>query len=784
MNFLLSVNEKNVKYARVIMQSVYANNQSDACVFYVMHGALDEAVLNDIADFASQNKRSVHFIRAEGKVCGIADGRYDESFYYPLIAHLLLPEEVTRILYLGSSVCVNGGLKEFYDTAFDDAVLVASQINYDAAREKENPLSEFTRIEKFDSAKAAKGGYFNSDVLLLNIAKLRAEGVDADYYKKVIEGISDILHSQGIFNLAFAQRAKLLTTCLYNYRLTYSAKGYFSRENYHKNSAVKYEFCKVNPVIINFVGQLMRFNPWDFCFERGEIGDADKNFLNLIPEMADLLNIWWGYARSLPDFAQMWQRQLYNKSAYYVFKLLTVENKLDFSNKMGLGILTVPSERPENSIISGDDLNDFVLPRIYRCADGDKKMGVKNLPVAFLEKCGFRLTVKNIAANSGLTTSVIQILEPNLRDAVVFRRNFSGGKWGEWKAVSGGTGNVLSSAMANGRAKSAFDLFGEERARVGRRGLFSFFKRERHYFDIMLILDDNYVAISFPFLKSLIINNKWAGHICFHVVIDGMSRNMQAKLRNFLAENGASVCFYGVNSSQFAGLKQNARYPAILYSKLIPHLILPSKLKKVLYLDVDMAVNSSLQQLYETELGSYCLGACLDVNPFIRMTQGITGAKPILLKYVNSGTVLYNLEALRRDGITLATYKKWLDTNTQTLYEEQLLNNTLLDKIYHFMPYDYNYHIGSRVVYKEWCEKYNIKPKEAIIHYFPFKNDSPIIKPWDAYEYFYCKRPNDIFDEKTYSLYKIWWDYFYKLSPQAQNEVLNRIKELNHIQSF
>ena len=295
-------------------------------------------------------------------------------------------------------------------------------------------------------------------------------------------------------------------------------------------------------------------------------------------------------------------------------------------------------------------------------------------------------------------------------------------------------------------------------------------------FNVMLLIDDNYVYYSTTFIYSLIVNNNSWANIKIFIVTDKLSSYSRNYFTDFIMLYGAEVNFIDVDTSIFAGLKANKRYPALLYCKLIPHLILPENIDKAIFFDVDMVVTQSLQELYCTDICENYIGACYDVNPFIRMVDNVANASKIQREYVNSGTMLLNLKKLRADNITLNSYKAWLDTNKQTLYEEQLLNNALLGNIYHFMPYDYNFHIGSRKKYNEYCDKNNIAQKKAIIHYFPFMNDSPITKPWDAYEYFYEGKKNDKFPEDIYELYTIWWKYALQLKDEYLINILNLAK--------
>lgn len=293
--------------------------------------------------------------------------------------------------------------------------------------------------------------------------------------------------------------------------------------------------------------------------------------------------------------------------------------------------------------------------------------------------------------------------------------------------------------------------------------------------DIMLILDDNYCNYALPFIYSVIKNNIQS-NIVFHVVTCKMSQLNRQYLTDFCNMYQSTITFYDVKVEMFDGLKANDRYPSVLYYKLLPHYVMPKKLQRILYMDIDMIVTKSLQDLYNTDLKDNYLGACYDINPFKRILNNVADATKLQLEYVNSGTVLYNLQQLRKDNITLETYTEWLKNHKQTLYEEQLLNNALLGRIHHFMPFDYNFNIGERNTYKDYCKQNKCTAKKAIIHYMPFANDSPIIKPWNAYSYFYDNKPNNLFIKEIYELYQIWWDYTLQLPACYVSAIINQVK--------
>ena len=296
-------------------------------------------------------------------------------------------------------------------------------------------------------------------------------------------------------------------------------------------------------------------------------------------------------------------------------------------------------------------------------------------------------------------------------------------------------------------------------------------------FNVMLLIDDNFVYYSTTFIYSLIVNNNSWANIKIYIVTDKLSLYSRNYLTDFIRLYGAEVNFIDVDTSIFAGLKANNRYPALLYCKLIPHLILPDNIDKAIFFDVDMVCDGSLEELYNTDMGDKYFAACYGYFAFMyRFQQNDLKRTEVERSFVNSGVMLCNLGLMRNDCIELSSYTEWLKYNRQTLFEEQLLINVFLKKIYYLMPYDYNYNPGGREIYTEYCNKNHIEPKRLIIHYLLVRNDSPITKPWDAYEYFYEGKKNDKFPEDIYELYGIWWKYALQLKDEFLINILNLAK--------
>lgn len=144
-------------------------------------------------------------------------------------------------------------------------------------------------------------------------------------------------------------------------------------------------------------------------------------------------------------------------------------------------------------------------------------------------------------------------------------------------------------------------------------------------------------------------------------------------------------------------MKTTSVYPKEIYYRIFAVNMLPSSLKKILYLDVDMIVKASLEELYETNLEGYAFAACEDIY------GTLSGAEAICLKrtqiapgyhYVNSGMLLLNLDYLRKDCAVekLAAYIKNAGEDISTPDQDAL------NAVYY-----------SKIKYVPW-EKYNCVP--------------------------------------------------------------------------
>lgn len=122
--------------------------------------------------------------------CPLHEGeKYTRTGYLPLFASNLLPDSVSKILYLDGDLLINCDISELWNTNIEKHAL-AAVIDLDATPQQE-------RLK-------TKSQYFNSGVLLLNLDYARKNRLVPQYINRLVyldnHRNEFVLHDQDVFN--------------------------------------------------------------------------------------------------------------------------------------------------------------------------------------------------------------------------------------------------------------------------------------------------------------------------------------------------------------------------------------------------------------------------------------------------------------------------------------------------------------------------------------------------------------------------------------------------------
>ena len=259
--------------------------------------------------------------------------------------------------------------------------------------------------------------------------------------------------------------------------------------------------------------------------------------------------------------------------------------------------------------------------------------------------------------------------------------------------------------------------------------------------NIVCATDDNYIQHCCVMLVSLLCNNK---DVDIYVLTEGLRPENEKIVREEVEHHGGRVSFCVVDGSKLEGLPLSKRsdlnhISMATYYRLLIAKLLPIEVEKVIYLDCDIVVNGSLEELWETNLENMAAAAILQIG------YGFEAERlryPIEYGYFNAGVNMLNLRYFREHDITERFFRYLEEHGHELVYNDQdVLNGVLYDKCVHVMP-QWNM---TPAFYDMFLSKKGDKRDDVIINDYAaekenikrFKNNPNIvhyaskIKPWD-----------------------------------------------------
>lgn len=253
-----------------------------------------------------------------------------------------------------------------------------------------------------------------------------------------------------------------------------------------------------------------------------------------------------------------------------------------------------------------------------------------------------------------------------------------------------------------------------------------------------------YVNYAIVMLTSFCESNP--GHNDVFIMHSELEKEDIEKLSSALQKYGADVTPIDV-SEEISNLNLPVTVdwsPEIYYRLLLPDK-LPEHVDKVFYLDVDVIVHGSLQELYEEDFEGADLRACYDSNNTNTLDTYKDKVKEMLLPlygeefpYFNSGVLLMNIAQMRGKY----TFRMYLDAMEKWDYKMSAPDQDILNYVHHdkvkYMNWE-EYDLFAKMAYNAGWRYEQVKEKNKIIHYAG-------AKPWN-------------FDNTHYEIERFWWDY-------------------------
>ncbi|HEY8395533.1 MAG TPA: glycosyltransferase family 8 protein [Bacilli bacterium] len=248
--------------------------------------------------------------------------------------------------------------------------------------------------------------------------------------------------------------------------------------------------------------------------------------------------------------------------------------------------------------------------------------------------------------------------------------------------------------------------------------------------NILVTLNRNYLPQLEVLLHSLLLTNANVNFDLYVISKDLTEKDLE-KLKGRINNEAISYHLLYFDDALLSGAPTSSRYPLEIYYRLFAAKVLPEEIEKILYLDPDIVVINSLEELYQTDFeDAYFVGAT-HVRKLLRKFNKIRVNAKKNAHYLNTGVLLMNIKKLREEQNVqevydfIAKYKFLL-----TLPDQDIIFGLYGDKV---KLVDYmKYNLSDRILTRERFIKKRkfdvdwVRENSVIIHYCG-RN-----KPWKA----------------------------------------------------
>lgn len=247
MNILVTLNSNYIKPLKVMLKSLFLNNQEERFSVYLMHSSLTDKEVDDLSNYINSHGNQLKTIHIDDSCFANAPTLfyYTREMYYRLLAYKFLPEALDRILYLDPDILIINPIRPLYDMDMEEYLYAAAY----------HDIISVKGINKIRLIPYEIDEYYNSGVLLMNL-KLQRQFVNEQAIYDFVEKNHSklIMPDQDILNALYSKKIKSIDEKLYNYDVRYY--------RYYKlmsNNVWDMDYVIRNTVVLHFCGKK---KPW------------------------------------------------------------------------------------------------------------------------------------------------------------------------------------------------------------------------------------------------------------------------------------------------------------------------------------------------------------------------------------------------------------------------------------------------------------------------------------------------------------------------------------------
>lgn len=261
-NILLTLDKKYIQHLHVMLVSLFENNKEQNFIVHIFSDNLSTEIQNEVQELSNQYKQNIVFydLNIDYIKHFSISNHASLANYYRIIACKLLPQNITKILYMDVDLLVLKNIKALYSINLENNLLaVISEVG---------KMEEQKKILNLPNDKQ----YFNSGIMLINLKKWQ----DEKWTEKLINYIN-----QNPEKLMFWDQDALNAMC-YGQCIYLDNKWNMQAAMFENNKNNKQNFQ--NTAIMHFTGsskpwQYMNKHPYKYLYYQYLKKTIFKNFV-------------------------------------------------------------------------------------------------------------------------------------------------------------------------------------------------------------------------------------------------------------------------------------------------------------------------------------------------------------------------------------------------------------------------------------------------------------------------------------------------------------------------
>ena len=245
-----NIDHNYVRYCGVTLVSLFESNRGEEFTAHIMARGLDDADRDVLRSLARRYGHTILFHEPDGHLLDgftirATHGRLSTAAYYRCFLPDILPADVDRVLYLDCDIVVRGSIAPLWATPLDAQTAVAAV--------EDMGCGEVARYDRLHYPQA--DSYFNSGVLLVNLAYWREHGVAQacmDYYRRYPERI--VFNDQDLLNAVLYDKKVMVS-------LRWNVQGMFYKRKLvlGKHYETEHLDAALHPYVVHYTS---RHKPW------------------------------------------------------------------------------------------------------------------------------------------------------------------------------------------------------------------------------------------------------------------------------------------------------------------------------------------------------------------------------------------------------------------------------------------------------------------------------------------------------------------------------------------